>query len=258
MKRIVNMPIFPLNVVALPAVTVPLHIFEPRYRVLFNTIMSGAEGVDEGLVVKDSEFVAARRFGMCLVDSKGRLASIGTTLEVKQFLPLDDGRLYITSKGVEKFNIKKVVKEKPILICEVEIMAEDNDCSPETTALATEVADLYRNVLRMHIKMNKKQPPGTEAKGGSDETLEELLEPEELTELPPPQLSYWLASVFGEQKYIQQALLETEKTKDRLLEEKNILDQTLKFYAAQSALSSVFTEGGEGATGDKDKPIGPD
>lgn len=49
--QIVNMPIFPLNVVALPAVTVPLHIFEPRYRVLFNTIMSGTEGVDEVPVV---------------------------------------------------------------------------------------------------------------------------------------------------------------------------------------------------------------
>lgn len=107
-KVIKQIPIFPLSVVALPNVVVPLHIFEPRYRVLFNTILSGDEGVEEALVVKDSEFVGCRKFGMCLVDSKGRLAGIGTTLEVQQFLPLDDGRLYITSKGVERFTITKV------------------------------------------------------------------------------------------------------------------------------------------------------
>lgn len=86
-------------------------------------------------------------------------------------------------------------------------------------------------------------------------------------------------------RYIQQALLEEDKTAPRLQKEKEILDQTLKFYAAQSALSSVFSSSGEpgsssesgssdssggepGSSGgesgssdsstDKDKPSGPD
>lgn len=48
-----------------------------RYRVLFNTLLDGQPGVEEGLVVKDSPFVGSKKFGMCFVDNEGRLASIG-------------------------------------------------------------------------------------------------------------------------------------------------------------------------------------
>ncbi|GFH32734.1 Lon N-terminal domain-containing protein, partial [Haematococcus lacustris] len=81
-----TLPIFPLNVVALPSQTVPLMIFEARYRVLFSTLLHGEEGVDEGLVQKDSPFAGTKRFGMCFVDKEGRLASVGTTLEIMEFM----------------------------------------------------------------------------------------------------------------------------------------------------------------------------
>jgi hypothetical protein len=34
-------------------------------------------------------------------------------------------------QGIERFLITKVVKEKPVLICEVEVLPEDNDASEE-------------------------------------------------------------------------------------------------------------------------------
>ncbi len=83
-----QLPIFPLGVVALPSASVPLQIFEPRYRVLFNTLLDGAEGVEEGLVQKDSPFCGARRFGMCFLDGDGRLASIGTVLDIQEHVHL--------------------------------------------------------------------------------------------------------------------------------------------------------------------------
>ena len=39
-----KLPIFPLSMVALPAADVPLQIFEARYRVLFATLLAGAQG----------------------------------------------------------------------------------------------------------------------------------------------------------------------------------------------------------------------
>ena len=39
-----KIPIFPLSSVALPAAEFPLQIFEARYRVLFSTLLAGAEG----------------------------------------------------------------------------------------------------------------------------------------------------------------------------------------------------------------------
>jgi hypothetical protein len=58
--------------------------------------------------------------------------------------PAQDGRIYITSKGCERFKITKVVKDKPVLLAEVEVLGEDNDQSDTTKALAQEVADLFR------------------------------------------------------------------------------------------------------------------
>jgi len=51
-----QLPIFPLSLVAAPGGDVPLQIFEARYRVLFNTLLAGADDVDEGLVDEESPF----------------------------------------------------------------------------------------------------------------------------------------------------------------------------------------------------------
>lgn len=36
-------------------------------------------------------------------------------------------RRFVTNKGVERFKIVNVVKEKPVLLCEVEVLDEDDD-----------------------------------------------------------------------------------------------------------------------------------
>ena len=38
-----DLPIFPLNLVAFPGADGPLHLFEARYRVLFTTLLDGAD-----------------------------------------------------------------------------------------------------------------------------------------------------------------------------------------------------------------------
>lgn len=51
------MPIFPLDVVALPMFEIPLHIFEARYRALFNTLLHGNEGLDDAMIDETSPFL---------------------------------------------------------------------------------------------------------------------------------------------------------------------------------------------------------
>jgi hypothetical protein len=41
--------------------------------------------VEEGLVQQDSPFCGTKKFGMCYVDKEGRVASIGTILEIVEF-----------------------------------------------------------------------------------------------------------------------------------------------------------------------------
>jgi Lon protease-like protein len=233
-----TLPIFPLSVVAFPAATVPLMIFEARYRVLFNTLLSGMEGIEEGLVQTESPWCGSKRFGMCYVDNEGRMASIGSTLEISEFANVPDGRLFVTSKGKERFKVLKVVAEKPILLCEVEVLKEDEE-TEEAKQLSLEVADLLRNTIRLNVKMQ------------NIETKEDQIEPEELSTLGPRDLSFWVASFFSDVKLLQQNLLEEEDTVRRLQKEKDVLTETVRYYSAASALKSAFSaESSETAAGE--------
>lgn len=222
-----TIPIFPLNVVALPAATVPLMIFEARYRVLFSTLLSGMEGIEEGLVQKDSPWCGTKRFGMVYVDNEGRMATIGTTLEIMDFQNVPDGRLFVSNKGRDRFRILNIVKEKPVLLCEVEVIPETEE-TEETKELAREVAELLRNTIKLNLKMQ------------NISVSDDQLEPQELNELGPRELSYWVASFFSDVKVLQQNLLEEDDTVRRLEKEKNVLSETVRYYSAASALKSAF------------------
>jgi hypothetical protein len=49
-------------------------------------------------------------------------------------LPLKPHR-FVTNKGVERFEIVKVIQEKPVLLCEVEVLDEDDDDSDEVSCM---------------------------------------------------------------------------------------------------------------------------
>ena len=49
---------------------------------------------------------------MCFVDNEGRMATTGCTLEVEEFAPIPDGRLFIQNKGKERFKVIKIISEK--------------------------------------------------------------------------------------------------------------------------------------------------
>ena len=68
-----------------------------------------------------------------------------------------------------------------MLICEVEMLPEDEDVSAEACAAAAEVADLLRSTLRLSDLMQ-----GIQA-GEEDATAV----PQELEQLDPQHLSYW-------------------------------------------------------------------
>lgn len=78
----------------------------------------------------DSPFCGTRSFGMCFVSEQG-LAAIGTMLHIDTHERLDDGQMLIENTGKERFQILRVVEERPVLICEVEMLQEDEDASDE-------------------------------------------------------------------------------------------------------------------------------
>ncbi len=83
------LPLFPLTTVLFPEMLLPLHIFEPRYRLLVRRCM------DED-----------RPFGVVLIRSGQEVGAtaephgIGTEAKIMAFSPLSDGRSYIVVRGV--------------------------------------------------------------------------------------------------------------------------------------------------------------
>ena len=228
-----TIPIFPLGIVALPAAQCPLHIFEARYRVLFSTLLAGSQGIDQGLVSPEKPWKGTRRFGMAYYDQQaGGLASVGTVLEIQDHSSMEDGRMLIENVGKERFKILQVVEEKPVLVCKIEYITEDDDSEDTIVKLGQEVASLFKDVIKLSTKLKEA------------EVEPEVLEPKELESLGPRDLSFWVASLFAGNPYNQQALLEENSTEKRLSVEKELLENTLKYLSAQSALQSAF--GGEG------------
>ncbi|KAG1656248.1 hypothetical protein FOA52_006375 [Chlamydomonas sp. UWO 241] len=236
-------------------------IFEARYRVLFNTLLSGKDGVEEGLVqedapwcgtnrfgmvfvdndgsmsgvgcvLEDAPWCGTNRFGMVFVDNDGSMSGVGCVLEIMEFANVPDGRLFVTSKGRSRFKVVEIKSEKPILVAVVEELPEEEE-TPEVAKLAGEVTDLLRSTIRLNVKMQ------------NINATDDQLEPEELAELGPRDLSYWVASFFSDVTMLQQNLLEEGSTEQRLRKEHEVLTETVRYYSAASALKSAFAPGGE-------------
>lgn len=106
-----QLPLFPLGVVLFPEATIPLHIFEDRYK----------EMISEALEL-DSEF------GVVLATEKG-MASIGCTAVIEKTLrKYPDGRMDILVRGKKRFEIIMVNEERNFLQAAVAMVAdEDNE-----------------------------------------------------------------------------------------------------------------------------------
>ena len=123
-----NMPLFPLNIVALPRERIPLHIFEPRYkRMIKDRIKTGAP------------------FGIVLRDEKG-VKSIGCSVKIIRVLKEHPtGEYDIIVQGQRCFRIKDKVQENDKLWIGNVTYLEDQESA--TTDLLEKTRDQYLHIL---------------------------------------------------------------------------------------------------------------
>src|SRR5437763_7843893 len=104
------LPLFPLDLVLLPGVPVPLHIFEPRYKEMIK------ECLDQN-----------QHFGIVRAKEE-ELAKIGCTAEILNVLKkYPDGRMNILAEGQKRFEILQVNQERTFLQAEVFYLEDDSD-----------------------------------------------------------------------------------------------------------------------------------
>jgi ATP-dependent Lon protease len=125
-----KIPLFPLGLVLLPEVLLPLHIFEERYKTMIGECLE-----------KDQEFGVVYYQGSEM-QSKGCTARV---LRVLKRYP--DGRMDILTKGERRFVIEDLHEEEPYLQGSVEFF--DDEAEPPAQGmegLATEGIDLMMQI----------------------------------------------------------------------------------------------------------------
>lgn len=206
-----RLPLFPLGTVLVPGLVLPLHVFEPRYRVLVEALMSLPDG-------------APRQFGVVAIRSgqevgEGKataLHAVGCTAELREVTPYSDGRFDIVTVGETRFRVTGVDEDAgtPYLTGLVELLDEpdgEGDLEALTDRVVEQFAE-YRAALDV-----------------------------EITELPddPRVVSYLVAAAVILDLPTRQRLLETPTTSDRLADEIALLRKERALIEAFRALPAT-------------------
>jgi Lon protease-like protein len=123
-----KLPLFPLNTVLFPGMTLDLHIFEARYRVMINRCIQ-----------------TGRPFGVVLIKTGHAVGGgetnykIGTRAHIANVIRHIDGRLDIQVVGTERFHIKGYEQAAPFKIALAENFALNNASSGHARELAGQI-----------------------------------------------------------------------------------------------------------------------
>ena len=130
-------PLFPLPLVLLPAMPLPLHIFEDRYKQMMGDIIAASE-----------TGIGKSEFGVVLAKDEG-IINIGCTANVQKVMRrYEDGRLDLLALGQRRFRILGINEEKSYLQAEVEFF-EDVDLTEVSPDLKQRASTAYRKLLAL-------------------------------------------------------------------------------------------------------------
>ncbi|EQD88153.1 LON peptidase substrate-binding domain-containing protein [Saccharopolyspora erythraea] len=110
-----TLPLFPLSTVLLPGASLPLHVFEPRYRQLTMDLLN--------------EVVPDRRFGVVAIrqgwevgeDNVDSMYDVGCSAVLRDVRQLPEGRYDITASGEQRFRLLQIDREAaPYLMARVQ------------------------------------------------------------------------------------------------------------------------------------------
>ena len=202
-----TIPLFPLGVVLLPAMILPLHIFEERYKLMIG------ECVEE-----------KREFGIVYSDRK-EIRKKGCTAQIVQVLKrYDDGRMDILTRGVSRFLIQDIIDEKPYLQARVAYF--DDGVEDKPAALTALVRDGIKLLQELHSLTGKSTDYNAVSK------------------LNPKIISFLLAYSDEFTPAEKQEFLAMTSTRQRLLESSAALNKMIERYKRELIIKKIV--GGNG------------
>ena len=130
-----NIPLFPLNIVALPKEKIPLHIFEPRYKRMINNSINSGEP-----------------FGIIHQDQDG-FKSIGCSVKIVNVIKeYSSGEFDIIVEGQQCFQIEtKVQEDDNLWIGTVSFLKDQHQINED---LLDKIRDQYLHII-MKLGINE-------------------------------------------------------------------------------------------------------
>ncbi|MFQ5692579.1 MAG: LON peptidase substrate-binding domain-containing protein [Nitrospinota bacterium] len=132
-----RIPVFPLpNVVFFPNTTLPLYIFEGRYRKMISDCLAGN-----------------RYLGMILLkpgweDGEIDYHDVGGLGLITKAVKHPGGNMDIVLRGLSRYRVREYVQRKPYLIAEVDILEDEGwDDTPELRGATREMVKLFERTL---------------------------------------------------------------------------------------------------------------
>jgi Lon protease-like protein len=202
-------PLFPLNIVLFPGIDLPLHIFEPRYRLM----------VDRCLAERVPFAVNLIRTGTEAGEAADPFPT-GTLAEIAEVARLSDGRMHILVTGQSRVRVLEQIPGEPYAQARIELVPEREDSVPKPELdRARELFDAYTTVLLKLANLPL------------------------LTCLPddPAAASYVIASTLQTDLFTKQALLELPGARERLGQEVRLLETEI---GRLEAFASVLDDRG--------------
>jgi len=212
----VQLPIFPLNTVVFPGVTMPLHVFEDRYRALVHHLLTITEKPERlfGIVaIREGYEVGAHG-----VQSVHR---VGCVVQLTSVDPYPDGRFDIEVVGRRRLRLDALDTSGRYLVGDVETVDENRIDSPEGLQEALRTRETFEEYRRRLSLLR------------GDEVLD--------GDLPrdPEFLSYSLAATCLLTLQERQALLEAAGPIDRLVMLRHALHEEMRAMRAIPSLPAT-------------------
>ena len=135
-----ELPLFPLNSVLFPGATLPVHVFEERYKRMIRRCLESTSP-----------------FGVLLIragEEAGKVVEpvdIGTTARISRVQLLDEGRINLTCLGEDRFRLLRKISEAPYLVGEVELLEPTDAEGEEVAGLADTAAALFAEYYRLYL-----------------------------------------------------------------------------------------------------------
>jgi Lon protease-like protein len=140
---------FPLGTVLFPYGVLPLHVFEPRYRLMTEHCLAGDGSFGVVLIERGSE-----------VGGGDTRFDVGTVARIVRAGQLPDGRYVLASVGVQRLRVREWLPDDPYPLAEVELLED-----PAVDVAGVPVAErcdtvtrLLRRVLALRAELGEPVP----------------------------------------------------------------------------------------------------